>query len=98
MAPATFTSEPQTGQQTTVEARVEGVDARHQPATISPTWAAEDPDMVTVLPVEGNRVKITVKRAGRTRVSVAAQGVTKSLTVEAVPGPSANGLKIEITQ
>lgn len=98
VAPATFTSEPQAGQETTVEARVEGIDARHQPTTISPTWAAEDPDMVTVLPVDGNQAKITVKRAGRTRVSVAAQGVTKSLTIDAVPGPSANGLKIAITQ
>src|SRR5512139_3775537 len=47
--------------QDTVDARVEGTDARGRPVKISPRWTPSDPEMVIVSPEEGSSVRITVK-------------------------------------
>jgi FKBP-type peptidyl-prolyl cis-trans isomerase FklB len=82
--------------QDTVEARTEATDAHGRPLKISSTWTASDPEMVTVSPDEGNRVKITVKRAGESNVEVASAGLSKILSIKAKQ--HSNGLQVEISQ
>ena len=69
--------------QETVEVRAEGVDASGKPAKISPEWTASDPEMVTVLPKQGDNVKITIHRAGESKLKIAYQGLSKELVVRA---------------
>ena len=72
-----------TSGQDTVEARAQGVDAEGRSVSISPQWIAADPEMVTVSPSQGSEVKITLKRAGESRLQVISQGVTKELSIKA---------------
>jgi FKBP-type peptidyl-prolyl cis-trans isomerase FklB len=69
--------------QDTVEVRVEGVNAAGKPAKISPQWIPSDPEMVTVSPTEGDDVKITVHRAGESKLKIAYQGLSKELAIKA---------------
>jgi len=71
------------GGQDSVEARAKVLDAAGASLDIGPTWTADDPAMVSVTPAQGNRVTITVKRAGASRLRVSAQGVSKDLSVTA---------------
>jgi FKBP-type peptidyl-prolyl cis-trans isomerase FklB len=93
VSPPTYTG---TTGQDTVEARAQGTDGRGRPVNTSPRWIPADPEMVTVSPSEGNQVKITVKRAGESRLQVISQGVSKELSVKAVHKNSV--LQVEITQ
>ncbi len=63
-----------TAGQDTVDARVRGVDADGATVAIRPQWVPADPEMVTVSPSQGNEVKITVKRAGESRLRVTSGG------------------------
>jgi len=69
--------------QDTVQARVEGTDAKGRPVKVSPKWTAADPEMVQITPNEGDTVSIKVTRPGTTTVALAAPGVTKELAVKA---------------
>jgi FKBP-type peptidyl-prolyl cis-trans isomerase FklB len=69
--------------QDTVEVRAEGVDAAGKPAKISPQWVPSDPGMVTVSPREGDDVKITVHKAGESKLKITYQGLSKELEVRA---------------
>ena len=69
--------------QDTVEVRAEGVDAAGKPAKISPQWVPSDPGMVTVSPREGDDVKITVHKAGESKLKITYQGVSKELEIRA---------------
>jgi FKBP-type peptidyl-prolyl cis-trans isomerase len=69
--------------QDTVEVRAEGVDAAGKSAKISPEWVPSDPEMVTVSPDQGDDVKITVHRAGESKLKIAYKGVSKELVVRA---------------
>jgi FKBP-type peptidyl-prolyl cis-trans isomerase FklB len=69
--------------QDTVEAHAEGVDAAGKPAKISPEWKASNAEMVTVSPSQGDDVKITVHKAGESRLKIAYQGLSKELVVRA---------------
>lgn len=93
VSPATYTG---TSAQDTVEARVQGTDAKGRPVSISPKWIPADPEMVTVSPSQGSQVKITVKRAGESRLQVTSQGVSKELSVKAAVRN--NVLQVEIAQ
>ena len=79
-----------------MEARAHGRDARGKTLKISPTWTASDPEMVTVIPNEGDAVTITVRRAGESRVRVTSQGVAKDLTIKAAD--QGNVIQVEIAQ
>lgn len=83
--------------QTSVQAKVEGVDAKGHPTKIHPRWTAADPDMVEVSPNEGSAVNITVKRPGTTTVALAVPGgASRQLVVQAeVKG---NALQVQISQ
>ena len=69
--------------QDTVEVRAEGVDAAGKPAKISPQWVPSDPGMVTVSPREGDDVKITVHKAGESKLKITYQGLSKELEIRA---------------
>ena len=68
--------------QDTVEVRAEGVDAAGKPTKISPEWSASDAEMVIVSPSRGDNVKITVHKAGESKLKITYQGVTKELVVK----------------
>jgi hypothetical protein len=95
VSPPTYTG---ASAQDTVETRVEGIDAMGQRVRISPKWTPADPEMVEVSPSEGNPVKITVKRAGESKLIVAAQGVSKELLIKAKPVATGIGMQVEISQ
>jgi len=69
--------------QDTVEVRAEGVDAGGKPAKISPEWTVSDPEMVTISPNQGDDVKITVHKAGESKLKISYQGQSKELVVRA---------------
>ena len=69
--------------QDTVEVRAEGVDAAGKPTKISPEWSASDPEMVTVSPSQGDNVKITVHKAGESKLKITYRGLSKELVVTA---------------
>jgi len=96
ISPPTFTSTFQEGKETTVEARVHGVDAKKNKMKIKPKWTPSDPEMVTVTPGEGSDVKIAVKRAGKSTLNVAAPGVSKEFSIKATE--EGDAIRVEITQ
>jgi FKBP-type peptidyl-prolyl cis-trans isomerase FklB len=69
--------------QDTVEVRAEGVSTAGKPTKISPEWSTSDPEMVTVSPTQGDDVKITVHKAGQSKLKVSYQGQSKELVVKA---------------
>jgi hypothetical protein len=81
VSPPTYTG---AAAQDTVEARASAVDARGTPTKTSIDWSASDPEMVTVSPPRGEQVKIAVKRAGESTVTLKAGGASRKLTVKAV--------------
>ena len=83
LSPPTFTSAAQEGTVGTVDAKVQGVDAKGRAVSVVPEWTAADPEMVTVTAGENYRFRITVKRAGESKLTVASQGVSKELVVKA---------------
>lgn len=95
VSPPTYTSVGE-GKELTVDASVRGLDAKRRPKNIRPTWVPSDPDMVTVTPVQGNQVLITVKRAGESSLMVTYGGAVKNLGIKAV---RQNGvLRVDISQ
>jgi FKBP-type peptidyl-prolyl cis-trans isomerase FklB len=82
--------------QDTIEARVGGMNAKGRPVRISATWTASDPEMVTVTPGQKNEFRITVKRTGESKLTVASQGVSKELLVRAKK--LGNAIQVEIIQ
>ncbi len=93
VSPATYLG---AGGQNTVEARALGVDGKGRPAKTTLEWIPSDPQMVTVSPSQGDRVKITVHRAGESRLRIAAQGFSRAWVVRAKD--LGQVLQVEITQ
>jgi FKBP-type peptidyl-prolyl cis-trans isomerase FklB len=69
--------------QDTVEVRAEGVDAAGKSRKISPEWITSDAEMVTVSPSQGDNVKITVHKAGESKLKITYLGLSKELVVKA---------------
>jgi hypothetical protein len=80
-----------------VETRVRGLDAKGQLVDIDPEWIPADPEMVTVSPAQGRDVTITVKRAGKSTLRVASQGVSKEFVIKATY-PNNTHIQAEISQ
>src|SRR5260370_7609840 len=72
--------------QDTVEVRAEGMDAAGKSIKISPEWSASDAEMVTVSPSQGDNGKITVHKAGESKLRITYQRVKKELVVKAQYG------------
>ena len=79
-----------------VQGRVTARDASGQPFDVSPHWIATDPSMVKVSPASGSAVKILVDRAGETKLTVAAPGLSKEVRISAVYRD--NSLHVQIYQ
>jgi hypothetical protein len=84
VSPPTYQHATQVGDTSTLEARSHVLDAKGMPMAASPTWAPTDPEMMEVSPSRGNQVRITVRRAGQSRLKLTYGGVSKELTVKAV--------------
>ena len=82
LSPPTFTSGAQEGSTAAVDVKVQGVDARGRVVAVTPEWTPADPEMVSVTG-EGDRFRIIAKRAGESKLRVAAQGVSMDLVVKA---------------
>lgn len=65
-----------------MEARADGIDARGKSANARPQWIPSDPEMVTVIPDQGREVKITVRRAGQSRLKVVTPGFSRELSIK----------------
>jgi hypothetical protein len=96
VSPQTYTTSPHEGNETTVEARAEGVGLAGQVSRIQTSWTAEDPKMLSVSEGKGGVVAITVKRPGTSKLSVASAGLSKDLQVKA--SVKGKGLQVEISQ
>jgi hypothetical protein len=81
--PLSIHADGQAGTTPSVEARVQGLDAKGQPVNLSPEWVPADPEMVTVTPGQGNEVQITVRHAGQSNLQVTSQKVSKRLSIMA---------------
>jgi FKBP-type peptidyl-prolyl cis-trans isomerase len=93
LSPATYTG---TSGQDSVQAKVQGTDAKGKPVSIKPKWVPSDPEMVSVAPSEGTQVTITVRRPGESRVQVTSHGLSKELTIKAAQRNDV--LQVEIAQ
>ena len=83
--------------QTTVEAKVDGIDASGNPVRgIKAEWIPEDPEMVTVSAGRDNLVKILVHRPGQSNVMVVSGESTQTLSIKATT--TNNVLKVVISQ
>ena len=94
--PSKFTPAIQQGKTCTVQAKAYGLYAGRIKITISPKWIPQDPEMVTVSPNEGHQISIIVKRAGKSTLTVSAQGYSKVLLIKAEQRK--NALQVEILQ
>lgn len=95
VSPATFTPARQ-GKTATVEAATDGLNGSGKRVRIDPEWIPADPGMVEITSGVGDAVWITVKRPGQSRLTVAAQGITKELVIKAVK--QGDAIAVEIAQ
>jgi len=95
VSPPTYTG-VHAGKEITVDARVEGLDAGGKLAAASPTWTPEDTDMMRVVPSQGRQVRITVRRAGESALTVTWGKVTRKMTVKATTRE--DSIQVEISQ
>ena len=96
VTPATYAA-AQNGKAITVEARVHGLDAEGNAVGIGAQWMPEDPGIATVWPGQANNeVKITVQRAGESRVRLIAGGISRELDIKA--SCQADIIRVEFTQ
>ena len=96
IASSPFTSLAQVGTQATVEAKADGVAKSGAPVHATVEWKPADPEMITVASGENSQVKITVHHAGESKLTVAANGVSKQLLVKAKY--VGNATQVEISQ
>ena len=80
----------------TVEATAEVIGSDGRTLPDAPQWTVEDPQMVVVAPAEGNKVTITVQRAGKSELHISAQDMTKTLSIQAMPQQEA--MRVTISQ
>jgi FKBP-type peptidyl-prolyl cis-trans isomerase len=95
VSPATFSAPPQ-GKTAVVRASVKGVDTSGKRVAIAPRWTPADPRMVQVTKGDGGEARITVKRPGESKLTVAFRGITKELLVKAAKQGGA--LSVHISQ
>ncbi|QKX18829.1 FKBP-type peptidyl-prolyl cis-trans isomerase N-terminal domain-containing protein [Microbulbifer sp. YPW1] len=92
----TYTGARQIGSEYTLEAKAAGLVEEGQEVRIVPEWSVSDPDMVTVTPTENGAVQISVSQAGESRLTVAANGVSRELRIKAVSEDGA--MVVEVSQ
>ena len=82
--------------QSTVDATASVVDANGKQIQATVDWKPSDPAMVTVSPAGGEKVTITVKRAGESSLTLTSGSVSRKLGVKAVDRNGAR--QVTITQ
>jgi FKBP-type peptidyl-prolyl cis-trans isomerase len=93
VSPPTYTG---ASAQEVVEARAQLVDAKGSSPDAAIDWISADAGVVSVSPTRGNRVAISVKRAGESKLTIRSRGASKELLVKA--RPLGKALQIEIVQ
>jgi hypothetical protein len=78
VSPPTYTG---VAAQDAVDTRALAVDARGGPVRTDLEWTVSDPELLTVSPPRGQRVTITARRPGVSKVTVKAGGASRTLTV-----------------
>jgi len=86
----------QEGDTFTVEVKAEGFDENGQILSINPEWIPEDPDMVKVMPSQGNMITITIQRAGESSLQVSSQMGSKTLSIQS--SYQNNAIRVTILQ
>lgn len=81
VAPETFTV-VQTGTEVSVDARARLVEASGTQDAVA-TWTSDSPEMVAVSPSVGHEVRLTVRRTGRSVLSVTSAAGKAELSVSA---------------
>lgn len=81
----------------TVLAKVEGRDADGRAIEVNAEWIPGDPSIVAVTPDYGRTVRITVRGAGASYLTVNTPGLWKDLWISATPDQH-NVMKVEIAQ
>jgi hypothetical protein len=71
-----------------VHVKADGIGRRGAQTAIAPRWTAADSAMVTISPVEGAEVAISVKRAGQTTIEVSFGGVSRTLSIKSSALPT----------
>jgi hypothetical protein len=92
-----FTSSAQAGSVGTVDVRVRGVDVTGRPIEIVPEWTPGDPERVSVAPGPKGGYRITVKGAGESTLTVASQGLTRTLAINAI-SVGKSSIQVRVTQ
>jgi hypothetical protein len=95
VAPAKF-SDIQIGEHYVGYARASGLDVEGKTVDLSPEWRASDPAMVEVAPNPGQKVKLTVLRAGESDLIATAGSFSKKLVIKAAHRDGA--MYVEISQ
>ncbi|HET9551356.1 MAG TPA: FKBP-type peptidyl-prolyl cis-trans isomerase [Anaeromyxobacteraceae bacterium] len=70
-----------TNGQDAVDVRAEVLDAAGKVMAAEPEWTASAPEVAAVSPRRGGQVRLTVKRVGEAKVTVAARGLARELVV-----------------
>lgn len=96
VSPPRFTSTLQVGKELIVEARARALNDKGNPMDIQIVWIPEDSEMVAVVPVLENKVRIIVKRPGESVVNVTAAEFTKKLSVKAQVSDTHRAMQVEI--
>ncbi len=96
VSPPTFVGTRQKGDEYTLEARINGIDTMGRNVPIRPEWILSDPEMVSLLSTSVNTVRITVKHAGESHLTLASNGCSKDLLIKATQDGSA--MQVEIIQ
>jgi hypothetical protein len=94
-SPPKFTGS-QAGKKFEVDARAWGLDATGQSRKIEPTWTPSDRSLMAVSPNQGQRVKLTVLKAGQGELLVTVGELVKRLKVKAEYRDEA--LQVELSQ
>jgi hypothetical protein len=66
-----------------VDVKASAVDAGRRPIKVGIQWSPSDPELVSVTPSSGERVRIAVKRAGKSTLTVKSGETSRKLTVDA---------------
>jgi hypothetical protein len=65
-----------------VQARARAAAVADAKGKAGPSWTASDPEMVTISPAQGDDVKVNVRRAGESTVTVKAGDLSSTFTVK----------------
>ena len=93
----TYTAAVQGGTEATIEAKAVSIEANGTQGDAVAEWTPADPEMVTVTPGQRNQVRITVHRAGESKLKVASNGVSEELWIKAKAVDN-NAIQVEIGQ